>query len=72
MYKIETRNRPRGKRVPDGDPDAGCVRIYKNSPQDLILQLWDGKRYMAVALFPHEARYIANELVAAADAVDGA
>lgn len=71
MFKIETRNRPRGKLVREGDPDAKCVRVYRNSPDDLILQLWSGKRYMLVTLYPGEARSIAEQLVAVADELDG-
>lgn len=62
MYKIETRSRPRSKLVRDADSALHCVRVYKHSPEDLILQIWDGKRYMLVALFPEEAREIAGAL----------
>jgi hypothetical protein len=70
MFRIETRNPPRSKLVKDAD-EASCVRVYKHSPEDLMLQIWSGKRYMMVALFPEEARAIAAQLVAAADAVEG-
>jgi hypothetical protein len=69
MYKLETRNKPRGRLVREADPNVQCVRVYKNSPNDLMLQLWAGKRYMLVALSPQEARDIASELVAVADKI---
>lgn len=71
MFKLETRNPPRGKLVREGDPDAKCVRVYRNSPDHLILQLWSGKRYMLVTLYPAEARMIAEQLDAVADELDG-
>jgi len=71
MFKIETRNKPRGKIVREGAPDDKCVRVYRNSPDDLILQIWNGKRYMLVVLYPQEARAIAAQLIADADELDG-
>lgn len=70
MYVLKTRNKPRSALVKGADPDDSVVRVYKSSPQDLILQLWSGRRYMLVALFPAEARTVAKELLACADAVD--
>ena len=70
MYRIVTRNKPRSKLVREVDPDTRCVRVYKNSPEDMHLQIWDGKRYMLVALFPEEARSIARALVEAAEVIE--
>jgi hypothetical protein len=70
MLALTTKNKPRGKLVREQDPDNQIVRVYKNSPHDLILQLWAGNRYMAVALEPAEARAIAEELVNVADAIE--
>jgi hypothetical protein len=68
MFRLETRNKPRGKLVRDAD-ESTCVRIYKESPETLLLQIWAGKRYMAVSLLPQEARAIAEAIVAAADEI---
>jgi hypothetical protein len=65
-YRIETRNGPHGHFVRDADPYAKCVRIYPGSPEDIILQIWGGKRYMLVALLPSEARKIAAHLMSLA------
>lgn len=71
MFRIVTKNRPRGKLVRAGsDGDAFCVRVYRNSPSDLILQLWSGKRYMLVVLEQSEAQTIAQELLTVSDTVE--
>lgn len=67
MFVLETKNKPRGRLVREQDPDNKLVRVYKSSPEDLILQLWSGKRYMAVALEPAEARAIGEQLIEIAD-----
>jgi hypothetical protein len=69
MWKLNTHNKPRSKFVRDAVGDAHCVRVYKNLPDSLILQLWSGKRYTLIALAPDEARAIAHELVAVADII---
>ena len=69
MFKLDTKNKPRGRLVREADPDEQCVRVYKNSPEDLMLQIWDGRRYLLVALYPQEARAIADALVETADAI---
>ena len=68
MYKIETRNKPRSRLAREAS--MHCVRVYRDSPTDLILQIWDGRRYMLVALAPQEARDIASELVATAESIE--
>lgn len=71
MFRLETVNKPRGRLVRAGsDSDAFCVRVYRNSPSDLILQLWSGKRYMLVVLEQAEARAIAQELLTVSDTVE--
>ncbi len=71
MFRLVTKNKPRGKLVRAGsDSDAFCVRVYRNSPDDLILQLWSGKRYMLVVLEQSEAQKIAQELWAVSDTVE--
>lgn len=71
MFRLETKNKPRGKLVRAGsDSDSFCVRVYRNSPSDLILQLWSGKRYMLVVLERVEACAIAQELWTVSDTVD--
>lgn len=67
MFKIETKNKPRSKLVRDADPSSQCVRVYKASPEEVMLQLWSGNRYTLVALMPGEARAIAEQLVVIAD-----
>lgn len=69
MYKLITRNKPRGALVRNADDTHG-VRVYKNSPETLNLQIWSGRRYMLVSLSPQEARDIAGELVADADMIE--
>jgi hypothetical protein len=70
MYKLETRNKPRGKLVREQDPHAHCVRIYPGSPDEIMLQLWSGKRYMLVALQPAEARAIGETLMSWATLIE--
>ncbi len=73
MFRIVTKNKPRGKLVRAGsDSDAFCVRAYRNSPSDLILQLWSGKRYMLVVLEQSEAQAVAQELLVVSDTVESA
>src|SRR5262245_49784126 len=68
MWKIETRNQPRSTLVKEQKHSPGCVRVYQGSPEDINLQLWcPTGRYTLVALFPAEARAIAEALIKAAD-----
>jgi hypothetical protein len=68
MFKLETKNPPRTKLVKEQAYIPGAVRVYKNSPSDMILQMWmPNGRYMLVALYPAEARAIADALYATAD-----
>ena len=64
---LDTQNRPRSKFVREQDPSNQKVRVYRNSPEDLILQLWNGRRYTLIALLPAEARAIAQALIEIAD-----
>lgn len=67
MFRLETKNKPRGKLVREQDPNNKTVRVYKNSPYDINLQLWSGRSYMLVALEPAEARAIGEQLIEVAD-----
>ena len=69
-YRLKTRCMPRSKLVRDGDPTDRLVRVWKNSPEDLTLQIWSGKRYTLVNLYPDEARDIAAELLAVAKSIE--
>ena len=66
-YKLETRNVPRGRFVREQDPANKIVRVYRNSPEDLILQIWKGRSHLLVALDASEARFIAEALLATAN-----
>jgi len=68
MLSIETVNSPRSSFVRDAEP-AACVRVYRNTPDTVVLQIWNGRRYMLVQLLPVEARGIANQLNDLADEV---
>lgn len=68
MYRLETKNKPRSKLVREQAYGPGCVRVYRASTEDIMLQMWcPNGRYTLVALSPAEARAVAEELVAVAD-----
>jgi hypothetical protein len=68
MLRIDTVNSPRSGFVRDTEP-AACVRVYRNSPDTVVLQIWNGRRYLLVHLLPVEARGIALQLNDLADEV---
>jgi hypothetical protein len=70
MLVVKTKNQPRSKFVREQKGFDGCVRVYQNSPGDVVLQLWcPTGRYTLAILSPQEARQIAGELNAIADAI---
>jgi hypothetical protein len=69
MFTFETINKPRGALVRGATNDLRCVRVFRNSPEDLILQIWNDKRYMLVALHPAEAHRIALALIKEAEGI---
>jgi hypothetical protein len=62
---IVTRNTPRVQNSKHAEP--GCVRVYKQSPEDICLQIRGERRFASVSIFPDEARRIAELLIETAD-----
>jgi hypothetical protein len=65
-HTIQTRNAPRQTIIRSKDPDdqkAYWVRAYRQSPEDVYLQLrWKG-RYVGVSLTFDEARALGAHLI---------
>jgi hypothetical protein len=65
---IKTHCRARVKNSPrENIPEESCVRLYKQSPEDICLQIRGEKRFASVTIFPQEARQIAEALIEIAD-----
>ena len=65
---IQTRNKPRRNMASDGALSSpNTVRVWRNSPEDVMLQLRRTKDYISIALTFEEARQIAAMLVEAVD-----
>jgi len=69
-HTIKTRNAPRLTIINGIDPDgraAHWVRAYRQSPEDVYLQLrWKG-RYVGVSLTFEEARQLGAHLISEAE-----
>jgi hypothetical protein len=61
MFRIETRNKPRGHILRNSEGDF-CVRVYKNDPTTINLQICAGKRWLLVSLSKDEAIEIADRM----------
>jgi hypothetical protein len=61
---IQTRNKPRRKIVKEMD-GQDCVRVYRNSPEDVVLQIRRKNDFIQIALMFDEAQEVANKLLAA-------
>jgi hypothetical protein len=61
---IQTRNKPRRKIVKEMD-GQDCVRVYRNSPEDVVLQIRRKNDFIQIALMFDEAKEIADKLLTA-------
>jgi hypothetical protein len=61
---IETKNKPRRKIVRDMN-GQDCVRVYRNSPEDVVLQIRRKNDFIQIALMFDEAKEVADKLLAA-------
>ena len=63
---LATRNKPRRNVVREDLSGQDCLRVYRNSPEDVMLQMRRTKDYIGIALSFDEARALAAMLIAAA------
>jgi hypothetical protein len=61
---IETKNKPRRTIIKEMT-EQNCVRVYRSSPQDVILQIRRKNDIVQIALMFDEAKEIADKLLAA-------
>lgn len=64
VFNVEVKNYTRG--VPVGSPNS--VRCYINSPETILLQLRGKTRYASCNLTPAQAKELAANLLAQAEA----
>lgn len=65
---VKTVNKPRRHMASDGMLSSpNSVRIYRNSPEDVMLQMRRTKDYIGIALTFVEAREVAARLIAACE-----
>jgi len=64
---IATRHAPNRTIVRDGMTSQNAVRCYRNSPEDVMVQIRRIKEYVSVALTFDEAREFGQALIDAAN-----